>query len=78
MTILYGHKANFETLKRAMDNGDVALVDCRRKDTGEAVVALCAVNFDGRGYAMAPLALLFNDDPYEVLDPPAPDGGYAG
>jgi hypothetical protein len=82
MAILEGHKAQFETLKLAFGNGDIALMECRRKDTGEIAPVICAVNITGRGkkreYEMVPFAQLFNDNPYELLDPPDPDdaGGF--
>ena len=36
-----GHKANFETLQAAFDNGDVALMECQLASTGEPVAVLC-------------------------------------
>jgi len=68
--LLPGHKANFETIKRAVRNGDVALMSCTDKDTGEMVPVLCAVELHGGEYEFKPLAKLFNGNPYEEVLPP--------
>ena len=74
--LLPGCKANFETLCQAVKNGDAALLDCRLRETGESVAVVCAVN-SGDDYEFVPLAALFSDDPYQLLDPPDSGGGYA-
>lgn len=68
-----GYKMNFETLKRAFTNGDVALVECTNKVTNKPVVALCAMSWDDEAgeYVIGPLAKMFDGDPYEELNPPA-------
>jgi len=80
MAILKGHKAQFETLKQAFANGDIALMECQRKDTGEIVSVICAVNVTGRSkkfeYRFVPFAQLFNGNPYDLLEPPALGGGF--
>jgi hypothetical protein len=71
------HKNNFEVLKRAMRNDDVALMECMDKD-GNEVVVLAIVNVSGEldeeSYDFLPLARVFSfeegDDPYEDLTPP--------
>jgi hypothetical protein len=72
-----GHKQNFETLQQAFDNGDVALMECQLAATGEPVAVLCAANRlpDGE-VEFAPFAMLFNGNPYEILNPPKPEGGF--
>lgn len=70
MTIAKGHKANFETLKRASANGDLALMECVDKATGKSVIAICAVSFDGEEYEFTPLAKMFDGNPYKELVPP--------
>lgn len=70
MTIAKGHKANFETLKKAFAEGSVCLISCADANTGKTVIALCAVNFDGKEYQMVPLAKMFDGNPYEELLPP--------
>lgn len=75
-----GQIANFETLKRAAAEGDLALVSARVRATGEPVAILAAVRFDGQAYQITPLALQFTEsmaggDPYEYLADPTDDGG---
>lgn len=73
-----GYKQNFETLLQAAKHGHLAILDCQDKKTGKPVVAIVAVNFDGKEYSFAPLAKMFDGNPYEELNPPSPDapGGY--
>lgn len=71
MAIQNGYKANFETLKRAAHDGDLALMECADKVTGKTVVVICAV---GRGrvageYVFSPLAKMFDGNPYDELNP---------
>jgi hypothetical protein len=77
MALATGHKANFETLKRAFDAGDVALMECQLVATGEPVAVICAANRMADGeIEFAPFGMLFNNSPYELLNPPNPDGGF--
>ena len=80
MSIPVGHKQNFETLRQAVLAGDVALMECQHATSGETVAVICAVNrhtdepedeFD-----FVPVAMMFNDNPYTVVNPPHPDGGF--
>ncbi|MFZ5863226.1 MAG: DUF6117 family protein [Nitrospirota bacterium] len=64
------HRMNFEALSHAFEAGDVCLLDCRIKATGERVAAICAVGVDGEAYTMTPFAIMLNDEPFEILDPP--------
>lgn len=74
-TIVTAHKANFETLKKAFSSGNVALMECTEKITGEKVAVICAVVFDGEEYNFTPFAKFFNGNPYELLIPPTvPEG----
>lgn len=73
MTIVQGHKENFETLRRAFRAGDVCIMDCIEKSTGEHVAVICATVFDGKEYCMTPFARFFNGNPYEMLIPPMED-----
>ena len=73
MAIQAGYKHNFETLIQAVTNGDVCLLECTDAVTGQAVIAVCAVNRDGEEVALVPLARLFDDDPYAGLVPPGGD-----
>ena len=77
MAIAQGHRENFETLAQAFDAGDVALIECQLAATGEPVAVICAVNRlpDGE-IEFVPFATLFNQNPYEAVNPPNPDGGF--
>jgi hypothetical protein len=65
-----GHKANFMTLQRAFQEENVALMECKNKETGELVVVLCAVQKAEDDYEFVPFAKMFNGNPYEEVDPP--------
>ena len=76
-TVVTGHKANLETLKRAFHTDDVGLVECQLKSTGEKVAVLCAFQTEEDGeISFIPFAMMFNGNPYELLNPPNPDGGF--
>ena len=70
MAIPKGHKNNFETLKKAAVNGDLALMECTDKNTGKKVNVICAVQWENEEYNFIPLAKMFNGNPYEELLPP--------
>ena len=77
MAIATGHKSNFTTLQQAFDNGDVALMECQLTTTGEEVAVICAANrFPDGSVEFAPFAMLFNGNPYEILNPPNAEGGF--
>lgn len=70
MSLLPGHRTNFDTLRQAALNNDLALMDCRHRDTGEPIAVLCAANRLPRGeIGFVPLAMLFNDTPFDLLVP---------
>lgn len=78
MAILEGHKQNFETLWQAFRDGRAALMECQLAATGETVVVVCAVS-DAPGSEdldLMPFAMMFQGNPYELLNPPNPDGGF--
>ncbi len=66
-----GHKANFETLKRACDNGDLALLECTDVVSGKPVIVIAAVGRDDGDYTFFPLAKMFDGNPYDELNPPS-------
>lgn len=70
------HSHNLETLKRAFQHGDVALVECQRVADDETVVMLCAVGFDGEEHAIIPFAEMVAGNPFDAYRPPNPDGGF--
>ena len=43
-------RANFETLLRAAESGDLALMECTDAATGEPRYVICAVDHDGGDY----------------------------
>lgn len=70
MSIAPGYINNFDTLCHAMERGEVALLECTDAKTGQVVIALCAVQFFKGQFHMAPLAKLFDGNPYKELIPP--------
>lgn len=70
MAISKGYKANFETLKQAGANNDLALMECTDKATGKTVMAICAVSRVKGKFVFSPLAKMFDGNPYEELVPP--------
>lgn len=71
-----GQRANYKTICRAAQAGDLALMDCRDRATGRPVAVLVAVHLEAGEYVLTPLARLFDGNPYDELDPPDPEGGY--
>jgi hypothetical protein len=71
-TIVELHKNNFNTLKRAFKNNEIALMDCILKSTGEHVATICAVYFDRetQEYEFTPFCIFINGNPFELLEPP--------
>ena len=66
-----GHKHIFDTLCRACGKQDLALVSAIRKSDGAPVALVCAVNhFDDGRYALVPLAVMVEGNPYEDYLPP--------
>lgn len=69
-TIVEQHHDNFITLQRAFLEGDVALVDCIERSTGEHVAVICATSRKDDKYTVVPFAKFFNGNPYELLMSP--------
>jgi hypothetical protein len=68
-------KMNFQTLSKAFENGDIALLECRNSTNGEPAYAICAINILREpdrepNIEMVPIGLMFDHDPYEILIPP--------
>ena len=70
------HITNFNTLCDAINNGEVCLMEGKRKSDGEIVNLICAVYFDGKEYAMTPFAEMVSGNPFEDYYPASPDGGF--
>jgi hypothetical protein len=68
--------ANLKTITRAAKDGNLGLAKCRVRATGEVVTALTAFGGDGESIVLTPLALMIQGNPYELLEPPNPDGGF--
>ena len=64
------YKKNFQTLLTAFANDDVALLECTDKKTGEPAYIVVAIVFDGVEYDYTPFARMFDESPYDILDPP--------
>jgi hypothetical protein len=64
-----GHKNNFDTLKQAAANGDLALMECHCSSTGKPVTVICAVNRIRNEFEFVPVARLFDGNPYEEVIP---------
>jgi hypothetical protein len=66
MAVPEGHRNNFETLKRAFQAGDVALVECVSATTGEPAYVICMTNRDDEGsVTFVPVAKMFDENPYD-------------
>ena len=64
-------RTNFQTMLRAAENGDLALMECSDAATGEPRYVICAVGRDGGDYVFTPFGHLADDNPYEAYLPPA-------
>lgn len=69
-------RANFDTLSRAFDAGDVALVEVKRLSDDLPVAAICAVGHEDGLFTLTPFAILVEGNPFELYAPPSPDGGF--
>ncbi|WP_084455908.1 DUF6117 family protein [Novosphingobium rosa] len=72
MAIPDSHRANFNTLLRAAQCGDLALMECADAHSGEPRYVICALGRDGEEFAFVPFGHLHNGDPYEDYIPPVP------
>ncbi|XFA70728.1 DUF6117 family protein [Tistrella mobilis] len=57
-------RANFQTLMRAAENGDLALLECADGETGAPRYVICAVGRDGGEYAFTPFGHLAEGKPF--------------
>lgn len=77
MSLSPGYRANFDVLQQAFLAGDVALMECQLAVTGEPVAVICTANRHGDGSTeFVPFAMMFSDNPYRIVDPPKPEGGF--
>jgi hypothetical protein len=63
-------RANFQTLMRAAENGDLALMECSDAESGVPRYVICAVGRNGGEYLFTPFGHLAEGDPYEAYHPP--------
>jgi hypothetical protein len=75
MALREGDLANFRTLLRAAKNGDLALVESRRKSNGEYVALIAAVSQEGEEFIVGPLGEMVAGNPYELYEDPSRFGG---
>lgn len=65
---------NFNTLCRAIQACDAALLECESATTGEQLAVICAMNRFDNGFAeFVPLAILLDDKLQEIVLPTVPD-----
>ena len=63
-------RANFQTLMRAAENGDLALMECADAESGAPRYVICAVGRNGGEYLFTPFGHLAEGNPYEAYRPP--------
>lgn len=63
--------ANFQTLLRAAENGDLALMECADALTGEPRYVICAVGREGSDFLFTPFGHLADGNPFEAYVPPS-------
>ncbi len=63
-------RVNFETLLRAAQNGDLALLECADAATGVPRYVVCAVGRDENDFVFTPFGHLAEGNPYEAYRPP--------
>ena len=74
MSINSAYRHNFSLLQKAIQDGNVVLLECTDQTTGLPVMTVCAMQPSKHaGYEIewVPLAKLFDGNPYEELSPPA-------
>jgi hypothetical protein len=69
-------RTNFQTLLRAAEAGDLALMECLEVATGEECYVICAVGRNGSDFVFTPFGHLAPGNPYDAYRPPAEGGGY--
>ncbi len=63
-------QANFRTLLRAAENGDLALMECADAVTGETRWVICAVGRNGEDFVFTPFGHLAEGNPFDAYIPP--------
>lgn len=70
MAIPDAYKRNFQTLLRAAEQGDLALMECADAATGAPRYVICAVGRADGDYVMTPFGHLHDGNPFEAYVPP--------
>lgn len=71
MSLKKGDVQNFNTLKQAFNNGEVALMECKDAKTGEYRAVICAAYRDVEGhYNFVPFAEMCTENPFTQWTPP--------
>src|SRR3546814_4932391 len=65
MAIPDAYRRNFATLRRAAENGDLALMECTDAASGEPRYVICAVGREGSSHVMTPFGHLHDGNPFE-------------
>ena len=63
-------RANFQTLLRAANSGDLALMECTDVATGQPRYVICAVGRDHGEFVFTPFGNLADGNPFEIYSPP--------
>lgn len=66
-------RTNFNTLLRAADDGNLALMECLDANTHELRYVLCAVGRKDGDFIFTPFGHLAAGNPYYAYLPPDPD-----
>lgn len=67
-------RSNFQTLSRAADKGNLALMECLDAVIGARRYVICAVGTDSGDYVFTPFGHLAEGNPCEAYLPPDPEG----
>ncbi|MCP5400460.1 MAG: hypothetical protein H6921_14660 [Sphingomonas sp.] len=71
MAIPDAHKRNFQTLLRAAEQGDLALMECADAVTGDVRYVICAVGREeGGDFLFTPFGHLHDGNPFDAYIPP--------
>jgi len=69
--LLKAHKDNFDTLQRAMRDGNLALLSAIRKEDQKPVALVCAISTNtDKTFTPVPLAVMIEDNPFELFEDP--------
>ena len=71
MAIPDAYARDFETLLRAAEAGDLALMECTDAVTGVPRYVICAVGRADGDYVMTPFGHLHDGNPFDASLPPA-------